>query len=235
MTTLFLHKILKFIGIISSLILTSSFFQCQSCLAPLKSIQGFDISHHQGHIHWQQISSSHFQFVYIKATEGTDYIDPLFKENWHQAKKTELKVGAYHFFNICRSGDLQARNFIRTVPKRAVSLAPAIDLEYDTKCIQTLTKDQLLKNIDAMQQQLQKYYAKIPIFYTSPQFYEIILKGNFKNTPIWLRQYNTKPQIKWQYWQYSAQGKIQGIKTPVDLDLYAHSPEYWQKHIKNEP
>ncbi len=60
-------------------------------------VQGFDVSHHQENINWKKISPKKFQFVYLKATEGGDYKDPKFQENWLKAREHGFHVGAYHF------------------------------------------------------------------------------------------------------------------------------------------
>lgn len=44
-----------------------------------------------------KISPQKFQFVYLKATEGGDYKDPKFQENWLKAREHGFHVGAYHF------------------------------------------------------------------------------------------------------------------------------------------
>lgn len=60
-------------------------------------VKGFDVSHHQGDIQWQQISPKSYQFVYLKATEGGDFKDRKFQDYWLQAREQGLTVGAYHF------------------------------------------------------------------------------------------------------------------------------------------
>ena len=71
-------------------------------------IRGLDVSHHQGLIDWARIPTERYRFVYIKATEGGDFWDKSFKQNWKQAMNAGLTVGAYHFFTLCRLGDEQA-------------------------------------------------------------------------------------------------------------------------------
>ena len=63
-------------------------------------------------IDWKKISPQHYQFVYLKATEGGDYQDDKFQQYWLEARERGMRVGAYHFFRLCRDGDIQAQNFI---------------------------------------------------------------------------------------------------------------------------
>ncbi len=199
-------------------------------------VKGFDVSHHQGEINWQKISPQQYQFVYLKATEGGDFQDRKFQDNWLKARARGLHVGAYHFYRLCRDGAVQADNFIATVPNKADALAPVIDLEYDNHCIDTYSKEQLLQHIQTMHDRLYQHYGKPPIFYVSRNFYNIVLMGHFAKTPIWLREYKVQPKLKdgrdWLFWQYTAQGKIEGINTTVDLNVYAGSERDWQNYLQ---
>lgn len=213
-------------------------FYQQKAAAQDYAIRGFDVSHHQGEINWKKISPMQYQFVYLKATEGGDFRDSNFQQNWLKAREQGLHVGAYHFYRLCRDGKIQAENFIATVPKKADALPPAIDLEYDSNCINTYTKEQLLKEIQVMHDQLHKHYGKQPIFYISKSFYHIVLMGNFIETPLWVRDYDGKPELKdgrqWTFWQHSSQGKIAGIPKAVDLNVYAESPKQWRIFLKQQ-
>ena len=200
-------------------------------------IKGFDVSHHQGDIDWKKISPQQYQFVYLKATEGGDYQDDKFQDYWLEARERGMRVGAYHFFRLCRDGDIQAQNFIKTVPIKTNALPPVIDLEYDSNCINTFTKEQLLKQIKSMHDQLQTHYAKQPIFYTSKVFYNMVLIGEFKDTPIWIREYKEQPDLKdgrpWTFWQKTNQGKISGINKNVDLNVFHGDEKQWKQFLEN--
>lgn len=198
-------------------------------------VKGFDVSHHQKNIQWHKISPKHYQFVYLKATEGGDFKDTKFQENWLKAREQGLLVGAYHFYRLCRDGKIQAQNFIDSVPNKADALPPAIDLEYDSKCINTYSKEQMLQEIQYMHDRLYHHYGKQPIFYVSKSFYNIVLAGEFKKIPLWVREYKGKPDLKdqpkWLFWQHTSQGKILGIPTTVDLNVFSGSPKQWQAFL----
>lgn len=224
---------------ISCILMGSYYFfvEKNTALANTYPIKGFDVSHHQGDIDWKKISPQQYQFVYLKATEGGDYQDDQFQKYWLDAREHGMRVGAYHFFRLCRDGAIQAQNFIATVPNKPDTLPPVIDLEYESNCINTLTKEQLLKQIKIMHDQLQKHYAKQPIFYTSKNFYNMILIGQFKKTPIWIREYHDQPNLKdkrpWTFWQQSNQGSIQGISKAVDLNVFYGDEKQWQKFLQS--
>lgn len=200
------------------------------------AIHGFDVSHHQQDVQWQQISPKQYRFVYLKATEGGDFQDRKFQDNWLNAREQGFLVGAYHFYRLCRDGKTQAAHFIATVPKKQDALPPVIDLEYDSKCINTYSKEQLLTEIQVMHDALKTHYGKQPIFYISKAFYNIVLAGQFNNVPLWVREYKGLPELKgepqWLFWQHTNQGKIKGITTPVDLNVFYGSEQEWQQFLE---
>lgn len=51
-------------------------------------VKGIDISHYQGNINWYEFRENNtYSFVFMKATEGHDYVDVTFFKNWKEAKK----------------------------------------------------------------------------------------------------------------------------------------------------
>lgn len=200
------------------------------------NIKGFDVSHHQKDIDWKKISPKTYRFVYLKATEGGDFKDRKFQSNWLQAREQGFLVGAYHFYRLCREGEIQAQNFIETVPKHQDTLPPVIDLEYDSNCINHFSKDRLLKEIQIIHDRLQQHYGKQPIFYVSKSFFNIVLADSFQPTPLWVREYNGEPNLKnnpqWLFWQHTNQGKIQGISTPVDLNVFFGNEVDWNSFLE---
>lgn len=230
------RSIFAFGTVLIALVIYLSFFQQRSASANEYPIKGFDVSHHQGDIQWAKISPQNYKFVYLKATEGGDFKDRRFQDNWLKAREQGFLVGAYHFYRLCRDGEIQAQNFIETVPKKDDALPPVIDLEYDSNCINTFSKEQLLKEIQVMHDQVYQHYGKQPIFYISKTFYNIVLAGEFENTPLWVREYNGKPDLKdnpeWLMWQHTNKGKISGIPTVVDMNVFNGDEKAWLKFLE---
>jgi len=199
------------------------------------SIQGIDVSHHQKEIEWDEINKHLISFVYIKATEGGDFRDTRFQTNWEEARDEGFKVGAYHFFKSCKSGEDQANNFIQTVPKEDDSLPPALDLEFLGNCDTNKTIQEIIEDIEVIEQKLHEHYGKKPIFYTTKHFYDKYLIGKFKNNPIWFSSIMGKPKIsdnrKWLIWQYSHTGRIKGIETTVDMNYFKGSQKEFERWV----
>ena len=95
-------------------------------------ILGIDVSHHQGRINWSAALKMNdhgdsIAFVFLKATEGLHFTDPEFDRNQQELQATELKYGAYHFYDPKTSAKAQARFFSLTIGK--TPLKPVLDFE----------------------------------------------------------------------------------------------------------
>ena len=81
-------------------------------------VRGVDVSSYQKDIDWEGLEKEGFSFSFIKATEGSSHVDSRFSENWKNAGRTGMKIGAYHFLSYDTPGESQAENFINTVNKK---------------------------------------------------------------------------------------------------------------------
>lgn len=197
-------------------------------------VHGVDISRWQGNINWQKLNSQGANFVYIKATDGGDHIDPMFRTNWKKANEAGLRRGAYHFFYWCRGGAEQADWFIRNVPKANNALPPVIDVEWNhtSSCKSRPSKATVLKKMKAFMDKLEAHYGQRPIIYSAPDFYEDNLQNAFADYPFWLRSVaahptKTYPGRNWVFWQYSGTGLSKGVSGHIDLNVFNGSEKAW--------
>ena len=188
-------------------------------------IHGIDVSKYQSVIAWEQVKAMQvdnirLSFSFIKATEGIGNTDPRFRKNWKQAKEAGIYRGAYHFFIASKDGRLQAEHFIRQVRLETGDLPPVLDIEQvngtSTGMIQREAKEWL--NI------VEEYYGVKPVIYTNVDFYNRYLGEAFDDYPLWVAHYyqRKQPRIKrgWIFWQHSDEGRVNGIKSPVDFNVF---------------
>ncbi|SDK31640.1 Lyzozyme M1 (1,4-beta-N-acetylmuramidase), GH25 family [Actinopolyspora mzabensis] len=79
-------------------------------------IYGIDVSHYQGSFDMHRARAEDFEFVFIKATEGTGFVDARFKANLASARAAGLLVAAYHYQREDYSARAQADHVARVVP-----------------------------------------------------------------------------------------------------------------------
>ncbi len=200
------------------------------------AVHGVDVSRWQGNIDWRKLRSQGANFAYIKATDGGDHLDPMFRKNWQGAAAAGLKRGAYHFFYWCRAASEQADWFIRNVPRVPGALPPVIDVEYnhESSCKRRLSRARVLEKMQVFMDRLEAHYGQRPIIYTAPDFYRDNLRGAFPNHPFWLRSVaahpsRVYPDRKWVFWQYSGSGLSHGVTGKIDLNVFNGNENDWYR------
>ncbi|WEK36815.1 MAG: glycoside hydrolase family 25 protein [Candidatus Pseudobacter hemicellulosilyticus] len=189
------------------------------------SVHGIDVSKYQELIDWESVQSMNvdnirLRFAFIKATEGNGNEDRCFKRNWKRAKEAGVARGAYHFFIATKSGKTQAENFISTVELQPGDMPPVLDVEqsYGVK------GDKLRQRVREWLETVENYYGVKPILYTNVDFYKQVLKDEFDDYPLWVAHYLQKerPRIhrSWHFWQYSEQGRVNGILHKTDFNVF---------------
>jgi lysozyme len=202
------------------------------------AVHGVDVSRWQGEIDWPKLRTQGANFAYIKATDGGDHLDPMFKKNWRAAGEAGLRRGAYHFFYWCRTAGEQADWFIRNVPKVAGALPPVIDVEWngESRCKKRPPRARVLEKMQVFMDKLEAHYGQRPIIYTAPDFYSDNLKGAFPNHQFWLRSVAVHPAKvypgrEWVFWQYSGSGLSHGVEGRIDLNVFHGSEDEWRRWV----
>jgi lysozyme len=201
-------------------------------------VKGIDVSAYQGEIDWPRIEEQDMKFAFIKATEGSTFVDRHFKSNWEQAEQTSLRVGAYHFFSYDSEGITQAQNFIDTVPINEDALPPVIDVEFYEDIEKDLPpRNKVEKELQAMVEMLEDHYGKRVILYTTNKAYDLYIKNGFEQCDIWIRDVFTEPSLpdnrSWTFWQYTDREQLEGYNGEenfIDVNVFNGSEKEFSKY-----
>lgn len=88
---------------------------------------GLDCSHYQGtSIDFAQCRREGVEFVFLKSTEGSSFVDSAFATNLGKARGAGLLVAAYHYVRGNASAAAQVANVVRVVP-RDVPVIPDVE------------------------------------------------------------------------------------------------------------
>jgi lysozyme len=202
---------------------------------------GIDVSSAQGAIDWPAVKAAGLAFAYVKASEGlqTDGNSSArlayYADNVAAAKAAGLLVGAYHFFRADLDSTSQANVFAYAVRLAGVALdlPPMLDVETEDD----MSKDMITLRAGKCLTQLESLFGVSPLLYTYPSFADDFLDPQqLASYPLWIATYGadavTSPQVPsyspmlpdgWEsyiLWQYSDRGRLAGIDTDVDLDLF---------------
>ncbi len=190
--------------------------------------QGIDVSHHQGEIDWEAVRGDGIRFTLIKATEGGDFLDPRFSENWEAAGRAGVPRGAYHFFTFCTPGRTQAEHFLDTLAPGAGELAPVVDVEFTGNCLAWESIEGIREELTTFIGIVRERDGREPVIYLNRASFKRIVRGHFFGAPLWVRDLLFEPAAAqyssyggWRYWQYDDSGSVAGIRGPVDRNVFS--------------
>ncbi len=181
-------------------------------------IMGIDVSHYQGYIDWNEVARNRdIHYVYIKATEGGELMDNMFRLNIRGARRAGLKAGVYHFYIPSVSPQRQFQNLRSAVNKEDMDLLPIIDIERRGR--DKLPKFQ--QNLKTFIQMVERHYGVKPVLYCSRDFYNKYLAGPFSSYKYMIARYHPEvPELcddaPFVMWQFSSTSYVRGIHGHVD-------------------
>ena len=194
------------------------------CLPYGFEVHGFDVSHHQGQIDWNELQKTQaapfpVRFVFMKASEGGDFSDTAFIHNFDEARKHGFIRGAYHFYNPKTDASRQADFFIRSVKLESGDLPPVLDIE-----VRGEDEKKLRRDLKVWLDKIEDYYRVKPILYTSYKFKTRYLNDSvFNSYPYWIAHYyadSVEYKGQWRFWQHTDVGRLPGIREDVDLNVF---------------
>lgn len=188
-------------------------------------VDGIDVSHHNGWIDWKQVAANkNIKFVYVKATQGVGYQDPLFRRNVRNARKAGLEVGVYHFFTKKSSAKKQFEYFKKIVGHKYIgTIIPMVDVEFVG--VSGMGAEILRKELKIFSKLITTEYGRKPIIYTNPGIYNNWFKGELDDHYIWISRYGAKPNLKnnarHNIWQFTEHGTMNGIRGYTDFNTFS--------------
>ncbi len=231
--------ILLLTGIIAFALVWNGIIILNGFIADKYEVKGIDVSAYQGAIDWNTLSDNDISFVFIKATEGSSFVDERFLYNFNEAKKTSLSVGAYHFFSYDSEGKTQAENFINNVVAFEGMLPPVIDLEfYGDKEDNPPRRADVEKQLKTMLDIMEEHYDQKPIIYATEKSYKLYLSNDYKEYDIWIRNVISKPKLsddrEWTFWQYTNRDRFDGYKGEekyIDVNVFNGDLEGYNTYL----
>ena len=225
-------------------------------------IYGIDISRHQHEIgkkhypiYWNQLRITHLgtiskkhirgtvsypiSFCYIKSTEGTTIRNRYYKGDYRAAKRSGIHCGAYHFFSTLTSGKAQAKYFLRNTLFQKGDFPPVLDVEpYPSQIAKMGGVKVMFNEVRAWLQLVEKHVGVKPILYISQIFVNKYLPEApdlMKNYNVWIARYGEyKPNVHLVMWQLSPDGRVKGIKSDVDINIFNGYQDSFEEFLRNE-
>ena len=185
-------------------------------------VKCIDVSTWQGSIDFNKVKSAGYNYVIIRAGYGKEKSqkDNMFETNYKNAKSAGLKVGAYWFSYAMSpsTATAEADACLSCIKGKKFELPVYYDMEYQPAM--STSNSNYTKMAVNFCNKLKSNGFKSGV-YSSASVYDYLLnRKTLKNNgiSIWNAEWYTKPSISCDVWQYSDNGRINGISTNVDLD-----------------
>lgn len=196
--------------------------------SPARStVQGMDVSGHQGVVNWAGAYRSGARFTFIKATEGTTFRNPYFTQQYTGAANAGLLRSAYHFALPNRSGGaVQAGFFVANGGGGAAdgaTLPPVVDMEYNPygAACYGLSKAAMVQWVKDFDDTVHARTGRWPTIYTSTKWWSLCTgdRADFSGTDaLWVARY--APAVgqlpyawtRYTFWQYASTGPLTGAQ-----------------------
>ena len=191
-------------------------------------VYGQDVSGFQGNVNWGAQWRAGSRFAYIKATEGSYYVNPFFSQQYRGSYGVGMIRGSYVFANPrTSSGANQARYFVshgggwsndgRTLPG-------ALDVEYNpypnegNECY-NFSQSSMRSWIGSFISTYHSLTTRYPVVYSTTDWWRTCTgnwSGTAHNDPLWIARYassvGTLPAGYGFYtiWQFASSGRFAG-------------------------
>lgn len=205
------------------------------------SMKGIDISHWQDGIDLTKVPCD---FVIIKATQGTTFVDKCCDKFYQAAKKTGKKLGVYHFADGKSSGKQEAEHFLKNIKGYIGEAILVLDWEADALKKGTRYAKDFLDHV-------YKETGVKPLIYMSKSVcreydWSSVVASNYG---LWVAQYANYNRTGYQedpwtdkkgmgafksaaIFQYTSSGFLPGYSGNLDLDIAYMTPAAWDKYAK---
>ncbi len=185
---------------------------------------GIDVSEWQGSIDFSSVKNSGIDVVYIRSSEGSNYIDPYFRDNYENAKDNDLKVGFYHYLTARSTSEArtQAKFFVSVIK----GTSPDCRLAMDFESFGNLNITEINEISEEFLTEVERLSGKDVVIYS-----DAFNAGNTFSRelatkyPVWVADYfvSEPSNGNWDTWvgfQYTDRGRISGISGNVDRDYF---------------
>ncbi len=225
-------------------------------------IYGIDISRYQHErgrrrysINWNDLRIKHLgrrikgnisgdvdypvRFVYIKSTQGTTIRNRYLLTDYMACRKKKIPVGTYHFFSTVRKGSDQAIYYVNHTLFKDGDLPPVLDVEPTNRQIRKMGGTAaLIREMRAWIAYIERRLHVKPILYVNQRFINehlVTAPDLLENYTIWIARYGEyKPGIHLALWQASSDGKVKGIQTDVDINVFNGFEPQWEEFLREE-
>ena len=194
-----------------------------------RTARGIDVSKFQGSIDWNAVKADGITFAIIRCGyrgygSGALVEDSTYRANIQGAINAGLKVGVYFYS--------QAINEAEAVEEASMVLSLVggyslpLGVYYDTESVaggraNAISAAERTACAVAFCETIRNAGYRAGVYSYASWFYNALNFANISKYNIWIAQYRDKLSFNYKYniWQYTGSGRVNGISKPVDMNI----------------
>ena len=193
--------------------------------------RGIDVSKFQGNIDWNAVKADGITFAIIRCGyrgygSGALVEDSTFRRNIQGATAAGIKVGVYFYSQAIDEAEAvqEASMVVSLVQGYSLPYGVYFDTEKvagDTGRADGISAAQRTANAVAFCEAIQAAGYKAGVYSYASWFYNNLNFANISKYRTWIAQYRDTLDFAYSYniWQYTSQGRVNGISGNVDMNL----------------
>ncbi|WP_147681473.1 GH25 family lysozyme [Actinomyces ruminicola] len=201
------------------------------------ALTGMDIASYQASLNLANVGGD---FVIIKATEGTRYVNPYCDKHYQQAKAANKLRGVYHFArNRSNSAAAEARHFVSNIKGYIRDAVLVLDWEDGSGVADVAWAKAWLDTVT------QLTGVRPMIYMSASPASQYAWETVAKDYGLWIAGYPTskargleapdcpyRPGHNWKVamWQYTSSGRVSGYGGNLDLNVFYGDRAAWLKY-----
>ena len=201
---------------------------------------GIDVSKHNGNIDWAKVKESGVNFAIVRVgnrgygAEGNLVTDPKFVDNMKGAMSNGIDVGVYFYSQAITESEAieEADMTLKLIKENGfegkIKYPIIIDTEKSGGRADSLSKESRTAVVKAFCERVKKAGYEPMIYANKDWLINNLNMNQLESYDVWVAHYNnttdpiknpTDYKGKYQIWQYTSTGKINGISGDVDLNI----------------
>lgn len=196
------------------------------------AVLAIDISSHQGDIDWATVDGHSIDFVihrigYRGYTEGDIEPDTKWQENAAAINETDMELGCYFFSQAVTPQEAieEARFVLENIQGYKIERPIYFDwevVEDPNARTANISASEMTECALAFCKTIEEAGYTAGIYFNTSLVQQLLNLSDLMEYDFWLAEYNSYPSFPFQVdmWQYSDQGRLDGIPEKVDLNLY---------------
>lgn len=188
------------------------------------TLKGIDVSHYQEKIDWEKVKKTEVAYAILRCGYGQDLVsqdDAYWADNAESCTKYDIPFGAYlySYATTVEKAVGEAEHVLRLV--EGYDLRYPIYYDLEDKTLRALSNKELAKIAKAFCDRIEEAGYEVGIYANVDWFENKLTDTSFDQWGRWVAQWGDACTYtkKYNMWQCTEDGKIDGITGNVDIDF----------------